>query len=311
MIKICYKDTFTNNNFWDKWTIPCSFTGYPEAPSDGSGSQMVTIGGMAKAYPGLNPLPQMSFVVTNTTSGQKIKVTTGQDGKWLLNSSGSDYHLDLKAGDKFDINFVSRQDNGIAGCFNDPQAELPSDRSDSYVNQTAGASPTVDGTVRNCGTDCNFMYTFAPTPAPPKNLSCGALSDGRIACSWDRPTTLPWRYVLRINKGEKYNGDVSAAICEDHGVAKDKTAYIVGDSGSGYYSDGSGCDGIITEADYDRWKCEYLGCKGELSGGIILPVSSFHSADFDGSSGVDLLDFETWRRGKFDYPLPTWTPPPQ
>lgn len=52
------------------------------------------------------------------------------------------------------------------------------------------------------------------------------------------------------------------------------------------------CDSDILEADYIIWKCEFLG-----NGQCANPASN-KTADFNGDTRVNLLDFEIWRENK-------------
>jgi len=62
------------------------------------------------------------------------------------------------------------------------------------------------------------------------------------------------------------------------------------------------CDSNINEEDYQAWKCEYLG-----GGQCANPVSN-KTADFNGDTRVNLLDFEIWRENQAGEIRPTITP---
>ena len=62
------------------------------------------------------------------------------------------------------------------------------------------------------------------------------------------------------------------------------------------------CDSNINEEDYQAWKCEYLG------GGQCANPASNKTADFNGDTRVNLLDFEIWRENQAGEIRPTITP---
>jgi len=66
------------------------------------------------------------------------------------------------------------------------------------------------------------------------------------------------------------------------------------------------CDGQINDADKVIWKCEFAG-----NGDCISPNPISHlKADFDLKGSVDMVDFEIWRKNKFDVVQSTNTPTP-
>ncbi len=66
------------------------------------------------------------------------------------------------------------------------------------------------------------------------------------------------------------------------------------------------CDGLVDDTDYNIWHCEFVTGGGGSGGTCISPNTK--TADFSLNNKVDLVDFEIWRKNKFDTTVGETTP---
>ncbi|MCL4374465.1 carboxypeptidase-like regulatory domain-containing protein [Patescibacteria group bacterium] len=122
------------------------------------------------------------------------------------------------------------------------------------------------------------------------NLPSTQLGTNVVVCN----ATVPGQGACSGNPFGNYSATTSTQTCNTTETPADSRVMLnivcsKKDEGN------ADCNGVVDDADYTRWKCEYSNDYHHC-----YSANSENSADFDGDGYAYLLDFEIWRSAKFD-----------